>query len=124
MKSGISSSRVLQPSTYVRLLIDRAEGVFVKSYRPIYTIEIFEIYKVVEGYPTLYYLKDLQGEIIKGCVYRDEINPVTLPETYVVESVLDEKICPKSKRKLYYVKFLGYPPKFNSWTPYIEKIKK
>ena len=62
LKSGISSSRFLQPSTYVRLLIDRAEGVFVKSYRPIYTIEIFEIYKVVEGYPIIYYFKELQEE--------------------------------------------------------------
>ena len=120
----ISSRFNLQPSTYVRLLLACVEQNFVKAYKPIYTIEIFEIYKVdCERIPTVYYLKDLQGELISGMVYRHELKVVNFPDTFLVEKVLKTKYCQKTKTKLYFVKFVGYPDKFNSWTPHVESIK-
>ena len=116
-KINFSQRDVLTERTYVRLLLSWAEATFNKSYKPIYSIEIFEIYKVVRAKPTLYYLKDLLGEIIKGVVYRQEIVPVSLPEYFAVEKILKSKICPKTKQKLHLVKFLGYPMKFSIWIP-------
>ena len=123
LKCGFSTPHLLQERTHVRLLLDIVEKSFLKSYKPLYTIEIFEIDKVVEGFPTVYYLKDLQNESISGMVYRSEIKPVKLPETFLVEKVLKSKFCPKTKQTLHLIKFLGYPPKFNTWTSDIESVK-
>ena len=112
---NFSQRDILPEGTYVRLLSNVSEEQFHKSYKPIFTIEIFEIDCVVKETPVLYYLKDLAGERIKGVVYRNEIVPVSLPEYYPIEKILESKICPKTKKKIHLVKFLGWPEKFADW---------
>ena len=96
---NFSQRDILPEGTYVRLLSNVSEEQFHKSYKAIFTIEIFEIDCVVKETPVLYYLKDLAGERIKGVVYRNEIVPVSLPEYYPIEKILESKICPKTKKK-------------------------
>ena len=112
---NFSQRDILLEGTYVRLLLNASEHIFTKSYKPIYTIEIFRIDRVIKETPVHYILKDLLGEIIKGIVYRNEIVPVSLPEYYLIEKIIKTKICPKTKRKIHFVKFLGWPEKFSDW---------
>ena len=112
---NFSQRDILPEGTYVRLLSNASEEQFHKSYKAIYTIEIFEIDRVVKEIPVLYYLKDLAGDKIKGVVYRNEIIPVSLPEFYPIEKILETRVCGKTKEKIHFVKFLGWPEKFADW---------
>ena len=108
------------------MLLNAAENTFVKSYNPIFSEEIFVIDKIRLEIPTLYFLKDLYGEEITGVCYRSELKPTTLPETYLIEGdVLATKTCPKTKKKLSLVKYMGWPDKFTHWIPSenVEKLK-
>merc|ERR1712240_702548 len=72
LKNKISSTEALAEGTHVRLLLGKTEGVFRKSYLPIFTKEIFVIDKVVKKFPFTYYLRDLLNFPIEGLVYREE----------------------------------------------------
>ena len=50
LESLLSSSQALEVGAHVRLLLNKAEGVFQKSYEPIFTKEIFTIRKVDKNY--------------------------------------------------------------------------
>ena len=121
-KINFSQRDILEANTHVRLLLNSSEGNFVKSYKPIYTEEIFRIDSVKKNTPTLYTLKDLLGEAISGVVYRNELKETSLPEKYLIESILQTKTCPKTKKKIYLVKYLGWPIKFASWVSDLIKI--
>ena len=114
----LSRKDLLQRGTYVRILENKAEQVFNKSYLPIFSEEIFVVDKVNrECDPITYSLKDLNNEDILGVVYRNELKKTKLPSTYDIEKVVRRKICKKTGRKLALVKFLGYSDKFNEWIP-------
>ena len=119
---NFSQRHILPPNTYVRLLLNCAESTFTKSYKPIFTEEIFIIDSVKKSTPPLYTLKDFLQEAISGVVYRSEIKQTSLPEKYLIESILKTKICPITKKKLFLVKYLGWPIKFASWVSDLEKI--
>ena len=121
-KLNFSQRHILPAGTYVRLLLNSAESTFVKSYKPIYSEEIFIVDSVRNSTPVLYTLKDYHQEAISGVVYRREIKETSLPEKYLVESVLKTKKCPQTNKKLYFVKYLGWPIKFAGWISHIEKI--
>ena len=63
-----------------------------------------------------YRLKDLAGDSIKGRFYEPEIQKVIKRD----DEQFDVEIILKTRRRAgkieYYVKWLGYPSKFNSWT--------
>ena len=121
-KINFSQRHILPANTYVRLLLNSAESTFVKSYKPIYSEEIFIVDSVRNSTPVLYTLKDYHQEAISGVVYRSEIKETSLPEKYLVESILKTKKCPQTNKKLYFVKYLGWPIKFAGWVSHIEKI--
>ena len=121
-KINFSQRDILPINTYVRLLLNSAESTFTKSYKPIFSEEIFIIDSVKKSTPPLYTLKDFLQEPISGIVYRNEIKETSLPEKYLIESVLKTKLCPVTKKKLFFVKYLGWPIKFASWVSDLEKI--
>ncbi|CAL4180623.1 unnamed protein product [Meganyctiphanes norvegica] len=115
-KYEVSQRDIVQVGTYVRLLLNSAEGIFSKSYRPIFTREIFIVDRVnTSGKPVTYYLRDLLDETIKGVVYRSELSPVEKPTTFHIEKILKTRLCKDSNQKLHLVKWSGYPDKFNTW---------
>ena len=116
-KINVSQRDILAANTYVRLLLNSAESTFVKSYKPIFSEEIFIIDTVINSTPTLYTLKDFLQEKISGIVYRNEIKQTALPEKYLIEKILKTKKCTKTKFFFYFVKYLGWPMKFSSWMP-------
>ena len=118
-----SHNSILKAGTYVRLLLSNAERVFAKtSSEQIYTTEIFKIYFVDKRLPVTYYLEDLNGEKIIGVVYRNEIKPVSLPNTFSIEKILDTKIDGDTGKPLYLVQWLGYSDQFNSWVDNIMEV--
>ena len=83
---------------------------FDKGYTPNWTEEVFIIDEIRFTNPITYKIKDLNGEVIKGTFYREELQK-TDQEVYRIE-----KIIRKSKGKAL-VKWKGYPDEFNSWVP-------
>jgi hypothetical protein len=104
--------------------ISRVKSVFEKGYTPKWSEEVFKIVGIDKREkPIMYQLEDLLGEKVIGKFYEQELQKTELKDYALVEKVLDEK---KSKgRKLYFVKYRGYPDKFNEWISeeQLEKLK-
>ena len=78
--------------------------------------------KVLESnekqYPKrVYKLADAEGEEILGSFYASQVQKVKPSKEYIVEKVLQKRIDPKTKQKQLFVKWEGWPEKFNSWIP-------
>jgi len=105
-----------------KVRISRARQVFRKGYLPQWTEEIFTIATKNPTNPVTYALKDQDGETIKGSFYEQEIQKVEKSDdVYVVEKVLKRRRAGDGKTE-YFVKWRGYPDKFNSWTSHVIKV--
>ena len=93
--------------------ISKAKGLFQKGYLPNWSEEIFNIKKAVQSHPPKYLLQDLLREPVKGSFYEQELQVVTKPDSYWIEKVIKTRT--RKGNKEYFVKWLGYPEKFNSW---------
>jgi transposase InsO family protein len=97
----------------VRISENRRE--FKKGYLPHWTIEIFTIKRRFPTDPPTYEICDYNGEVVKGKFYAEELQKVTkTDDIYRVEKII--KTRKKLGRTEYFVKWLGYPDSFNSWT--------
>ena len=102
--------------------IFKKRGIFSKGYGKNVTQEFFEIYHIDRKLSKdRYYLKDLSGDKILGSFYGEYLVPFTQPE-----GDAEYKIDPSFtdfKRKLIgrvphiWIKWLGWPTKFNQWVP-------
>jgi hypothetical protein len=64
----------------------------------------------------VYKLKDYDHEELDGTFYNEELQKVIKEDdVYEVEEILEKK--GRGKNEQYFVKWLGYPAKFNSWIP-------
>ena len=96
--------------------IPRKKDKFEKGATSKWTEEIFKIAKSKKTpQKYIYKLVDYDGEPITSIFYPEEINKVKEPKIYKVEKVIRTRINPQSKKREYFVKWLGYPDKFNSW---------
>ncbi|XP_033114873.1 uncharacterized protein LOC117115268 [Anneissia japonica] len=79
------------------------------------TEEIFTISNRKGTPAPTYKVKDWNGEEIDGTFYEKELQKVskTDKDTYRVEKVLRKR--KRNGKTEYFVKWLGYPSKFNSW---------
>lgn len=93
--------------------ISKYKHVFSKGYDANWSTEVFTIEKVNETNPITYKLCDSLHEKIYGSYYEKELQKVTLPKQFLVENVIANR--QKGKKTEYYVKFKGYPSKFNAW---------
>jgi hypothetical protein len=95
---------------------------FKKGYLPNWTEEVFTITKRVLRRPPVYKIADFDDEELKGTFYEQELQRVNKTDSdfYRVEEILRSRM--RNKRKEYFVKWLGYPDKFNSWVP-AESVK-
>lgn len=95
--------------------IAKYKNVFEKGYTQGWSEEIFKITIRYSSNPPTYGLSDLDGESIKGRFYEPEIQYVKKQDdVYIVEKVL--KTRKRNGQLEFYVKWRGYPDKFNSWT--------
>ncbi|GFX27156.1 uncharacterized transposon-derived protein F54H12.3 [Trichonephila clavipes] len=94
---------------------------FEKGYEQNWRRELFIVFEIVQRIPIVYRLKDLQGEEIKGTYYEAELQKVVDSGFYPVENVIKQR--KRGRITEYFVKFLGYPEKFNDWVTDIQKYK-
>ena len=94
-----------------KVRISRDKRMFEKGYIQNWSEEHFIIEKRLRRLPHVYCLKDLDGEVLKGVFYEQQLQRVTPPDVFPIDNVIK-----KSKDKAY-VKWRGWPEKFNSWVP-------
>ncbi|GFY55033.1 uncharacterized transposon-derived protein F54H12.3 [Trichonephila inaurata madagascariensis] len=100
--------------------ISKEKLLFEKGYEQNWTREIFPIHQIIRRNPIVYKLKDLAGELIRGTFYEQELQKVMHSGYYPIEKVL--KTREKNGKKEYFVKFFGYPEKFNTWVQNLKHL--
>ena len=97
--------------------ISQAKDVFAKAYEGGWTLELFKISRISSTrQPPVYFLKDLADEDIDGFFYEEELSRVRKDlnsDSFEVEKIL--KTSGTGRKKKYFIKWKGYPDKFNSW---------
>lgn len=98
---------------YVRM--SKSKTVFEKGYLKNWTEEIFKVQTVIRGNPILYRLVDLADEEIEGTFYEAEIQKIIFDKNAIraIETIIKQRR--QGKNIQYFVKWRGYPSKFNSW---------
>lgn len=98
--------------------ISKLKKHFEKGYLPNWTQEVFHISKQMIG--PKYKLKDLQGEDIEGTFLESELQKVLIDDdkTYKIEKIIKRR--GQGRKAEVFVKWEGYPAKFNSWIPATE----
>lgn len=99
---------------YVRLI--HLRNPFSREYNERWTGEIFVIsQRILRGGLPVYRVQDFDKDEIKGTFYQSELQKVDVKDDdlWKVEKVL--KTRGKGRNKQYFVKWLHYPKKFNSW---------
>ena len=87
---------------------------FAKGSTPNFSEEIFEIVnRKQNGAIATYQLKDLKNNIINSYFTQEELQIVTMPDTFQIDKILDKKT--RRNKVYYYVSWLGFPQDQNSW---------
>lgn len=92
-----------------KVRISKYKHIFEKGYTPNWTTEVFTISHILNIIPVTYMLEDYQGEPIKGCFYREELNRAKYPDVYLVEKIVERR-----ENKVL-VKWLGFSDTHNTW---------
>ena len=98
-----------------KVRINKIKGVFAKGYVPNWSEEHFQVKKEITKKRPVYRLADDLGEDIKGEFYNEELQAID-ENRYLIERFLKKKKDPTGNF-LYFVKWKGWPSKFNSWIP-------
>ena len=97
-----------------KVRISKTRRAFDKGYLPNWTEEVFTVTDVVDTKPRTYKLEDYGKEKIEGSFYENEIQRVVKSDDiFKIEKVLSTR--KRKGVKEYFVKWKGYPEKFNSW---------
>lgn len=97
-----------------KVRISKYSTVFAKGYLPLWTEEVFIIYKVHKTFPPVYSLKDDSGEKLQGTWYEEELQKVDISnDIFKIESIVGKRRL--NGKTQYLVKWVGYPPSFNSY---------
>jgi len=97
--------------------ISSAKTVFDKGYLPNWTDEVFKVKESVNHPKKVYKIEDLEGEPVRGTFYPEELQAVSydFPDKFEVETVLKNR--KRKGVKEVFVKWKGYPVRYNSWIP-------
>lgn len=96
---------------------------FDREYDEKYTTETFKITdRRLQGNIPSYSIKDEKNDPIIGWFYPQELLKVTVPndKTYKIEKVLKRR--KRNGKEELFVKFRGYPKKFNDWVSEVDYI--
>ena len=104
----------VQVNDWVRL--SKSRRTFKKGYLPNWTEELFSVVKVLPGSPPLYIVQDYRGNLLLGGLYQQEVQKVSKSDQlYRVQEVLEERPKKGGRGREIKVRWLGYPPEFDSW---------
>ena len=102
--------------------IFKKKGIFTRGFNQSVSKEYFTIYHIDRRLSKdRYYLKDLMGERIIGSFYSEYLVPFT-PPTDGGEYRIDPNFSDFKRKRIrgvphIWVKWLGWPSKFNQWVP-------
>ena len=101
--------------------ISMAARPFRKGYLPGLATELFTISDRLLRLPPVYRVKDYDGEELDGTFYENELQRVIKSDQlYEAEKVLCRR--KRGGKNEYFVKWLGYPDKFNGWVTGLHKL--
>ena len=104
-----------------KVRLRQARRPFKKGYLPSWTTEIFTVKSCIPTDPPTYQVRDYNGEDIEGKFYAEELQKVIkTDDLYKIEKVLMRR--KRGANTEYFVKWLGYPEKFNSWVDDISTL--
>ena len=98
---------------YVR--VSKHKMTFEKGYETNWSEELFIVMECVARDPPVYRIKDLLDEPIQGTFYAEELQRVQPKEDFSLEKIFKKRV--RKGQLEYFVKFKGYPTKFNQWIP-------
>ena len=96
-----------------KVRISKVKDLFHKGYLPNWSEEDFLVKSEIRKGKPVYKLQDKLGEDIKGEFYSEEVQPIEQNQ-YRIEKIL-QKRKGKSGKIEYFIKWKGWPSKFNSW---------
>lgn len=106
--------------------VSKAKTAFEKGYDERWSEEVFKIHRILTNrQPPVYELSDLEGEVIDGFFYEEEIGVIKKnidEEEFIIDQILRTK--GRGRNKQIFVSWRGYPEKFNSWVPAANILKK
>ena len=108
----------LAPRDHVRMSKTCCQ--FAKGYKGHWSKENFCVEAVRDTSPVTYVVADAADEPIKGTFYGPELQKVTQPDYFDMESILDTRWLGNTIE--YLVKWSGYPASFNSWESNVVRI--
>jgi hypothetical protein len=95
------------------------KGIFQKeSALGNWSYEVFEVERLVSDKPLRYVVKDWQGETITGTFYQEELQKTEVPNTFLVDEVLETRTRNGKQESL--VSWFGHGKDFNEWLPSTE----
>lgn len=98
-----------------RVRIQEHRSTFRKGYEGAYTEEIFKIVERIPRNPPVYKIVDYDNEAITGTFYEKELQKVKIiDDVFIIDKVIRQRR--RNGKTEYFVSWLGYPKKFNSWT--------
>lgn len=112
----------MQPLKFTRgmqVRLTKYKWMFDKGYLPNWTDEVFVVVKAIQHRPrNVYKLSDTAGEEVSGTFYEEELQAVSKDldgDEFEVEHVLKTRINSATGQREAFVKWKGWPSKFNSW---------
>lgn len=99
-----------------KVRITYLRNIFTREYDEKWTGEVFTIYKRFWRNQTpIYRIKDYNGDEISGSFYQSELQKIDLKddELWKIDKIL--KTRGTGRNKQYFVKWMNWPTKFNSW---------
>lgn len=106
----------LKPGDTVR--VSYVKSRFPREYHQRFSEEYFIVKYVKPTYPVRYMLQDLNGEVIKGSFYEQELQKIVPPDAFKIDKILQTRGKGRGKQAL--IRWMGYPPAFDSWIPYTD----
>jgi len=93
--------------------ISRVKEIFEHGYHDNWSRAVYKVAKVLDTHPITYNLNEYDNKPLEGGFYEQELQKTEKPDFYEVEKVIKERKL--KKKKQYFVKWLGWDKKFNSW---------
>ena len=101
-----------------KVRISKQKTIFEKGYLANWTDEVFIVSDLYPTFPVTYGLTDLLNEPINGKFYEQELQLVGISDVFAIDKVI--KTRRRNGQVEYFVKWRGYPEKFNSWTTNVQ----
>ena len=93
--------------------ISRVKEIFEKGFHDNFSRAVYKVVKVLETQPITYNLTEFDNTPLDGGFYEQELQKTDKPDFYEIEKIIKDRKF--KKKKQYFVKWLGWETKYNTW---------